>query len=287
MKHGVIISAHNNVEIVRTALRMLDDPRFIFFLHIDAKSKHHPQEFVPELKHASCVMLDRVVLNWGGYSMIHVIFRLMEAAVNHQVDVIHYLQGADLPLKTPDQIDRFLENNSEKNFLNFQPECNDYARYKVLCKHFLVELPWYREAKILHWINHGLSHLQKPFMDPHRKLYHGSSLFTITREFALYVLKQEPEIRREYRYSIAGDEVFLHTIFMNSPYVQTLSEFGNVRLIDWKRREGNSPHTFTMEDHQELAAAIATEHYLFARKFSAYRDLDVVKNIEALICTDR
>lgn len=252
-------------------------------MHIDRKSSVLPEEFIPELQYAACRIIDRTIVNWGGYSQINVTIRLLEAAVKAHVDVIHYLQGADLPLKTADQIDSFMEKNRGKNFLNFQPAAYEFAKYKVLCKHFFVEFPRYRKCKWLHWINHGVAHLQKPFMDRSKMYYHGSALFSITREFAEYVLDWEKEIQREYRFSISGDEVFLHTIFMNSTYATTLSESGNARLIDWNRREGSSPHTFTIEDLDLIKANIEKEDCLFVRKISVYRDVKIAKEIERLV----
>lgn len=209
--------------------------------------------------------------------------RLIESAVHENVDVIHYLQGADLPLKTAKQLDQFIEENKGKNFLTIQPEPSVFARYKVLCKHFLVELPVYRKCRLLHWLNHGIARLQKPFMNKNRDYYHGSALFSITRECAEYLLNREKEIREEYRFSIGADEVFLPTIFMNSPYRETLAECGNARLIDWERREGNSPHTFTIEDLNMIMENIKKEDCLFIRKISECKDKEIVKRIEQLV----
>lgn len=277
MKHGVMMIVHNNVESVRACMEMLDDRRFTFYLHIDKKSNYLAEDFIPLLKNAKYHIIDSTSVNWGGYSFVNVFFRLFEAAVKGNEDIIHCCQGADLPLKTADEIDAFAEKHKGKNFLRFQPSCNEFARYKVLCKHFFVENTKYRNSKLLHYLNHGIAHLQKPFMDKTQKFYHGSSLFSLDKTFVEYVLQHEEEIKKQYRYSIAGDEVFVHTLFMHSPFVNTLYEKNNgARMIDWERREGSSPHTFTMEDREMLLKAIDEEDCLFARKFSAERDSEVI-----------
>lgn len=58
MKHAVIIAAHDNVEVVRTSIRMMDDPNFVFFLHIDKKSRLNPNLFIPALEHATCQIIE-------------------------------------------------------------------------------------------------------------------------------------------------------------------------------------------------------------------------------------
>ena len=134
----------------------------------------------------------------------------------------------------------FVKKHKGCNFINIQPTINGFSKYKVLCRHFLVDNPYYRKYKLLRIVNHGIAYLQKPFMNNNTILYHGSSLFSISAEFAEYVLHQEKEIAEKYKYALAGDEDFLQTVFMNSPFKDTLYGKNGARLIDWKRKEGNS-----------------------------------------------
>jgi hypothetical protein len=51
----------------------------------------------------------------------------------------------------------------------------------------------------------------------------------------------------------------------------------NLRYIDWKRRNKNSPYTFTMSDYDELKDA--SKHSLFSRKFDRNADQELVDSI--------
>ena len=51
----------------------------------------------------------------------------------------------------------------------------------------------------------------------------------------------------------------------------------SVRMIDWDRRDGNSPHTFSMNDYEKLISA--DEDLCFARKFSEAVDFMVVEKL--------
>ncbi|MBQ3427214.1 MAG: hypothetical protein IJH37_08740 [Clostridia bacterium] len=59
--------------------------------------------------------------------------------------------------------------------------------------------------------------------------------------------------------------------------------YNDIRLIDWERNEGASPHTFVESDHTMLCDS----NCLFARKFVAEKDkkmidmvFDMVNNTE-------
>ena len=79
-----------------------------------------------------------------------------------------------------------------------------------------------------------------------------------------------------------SDEVFLQTMIANSEFRKDIYKFersshANVRLIDWDRRVGNSPHTFRVDDYESLISA--DEDICFARKFSENIDFEVVKKL--------
>ena len=72
---------------------------------------------------------------------------------------------------------------------------------------------------------------------------------------------QAENLRSEYKYTLACDEVFLQTLTMRSNFKNTLYAYekpclGNSRLIDITRsRQKNSPHTFTIDDLEMIIKA--------------------------------
>ena len=121
-----------------------------------------------------------------------------------------------------------------------------------------------------------------------RPVWIGSTLVSLSREFGAYLVGMEDQIRRDYRYSLAGDEIFMHTILKQSPFADTLYRpLEGVRLIDWDRREGCSPHTFDMDDLELLEQAVEDEELLFARKFQESRDIEIVKAVERMVSARR
>lgn len=186
-----------------------------------------------------------------------------------------------MPLKTPDQMDSFFEQTSGI-FIDIGSESSGFANYKVLCRHFFADCKLFRKNKIIKFMNHSLAYLQKPiirFYKMYGHLYAGSATWSIPSDFAKYVIQSKAMIKKMYRYTLAADEVFIHTLCMNSEWCNLISEYGGVRLIDWANHEGNSPKTFTIADIDELSRAITNPVIMFSRKFSAEKDMQIVEYV--------
>lgn len=295
MKHAILLLVNNNAHVVKTAMKLLDDERFSFYILIDKKSKLSSKDFDASLKHSSVKFLPRITVNWAAYSQINAELRLIAAAIEDEADYLHYFQGADLPLKTPDRINDFFEKNNGKNFIDFDPRPDKFSNYKVMCNHFFVDTRLYRKCKLLRLLNHFFARLQKPHIDMKVDYYQGSALFSISRSFAEYLLNIEENIEREYNRSLGADEVFLCTEFMRSEFKDTLFEkreqivqlISNGRMIDWKRSVNSSPHTFTIEDVRMIDDGINENSCMFARKFSEKVDMEIVRYIQAKLTNEK
>lgn len=284
MQHAVLMTVHNNETVCKTLIKLLDDERFTFFILLDEKSPLDYKDFLVETEYSEIVCLPRIKVNWAGVSQITAELDLMETALTHSSttppDFLHFLQGADLPLKTPQEMDGFFSTH-DSEFVDFQPHNFEFAKYKVQCKHFFTDMPSYRTNKLLKLMNHGIARLQLPFVDKSEQQYHGSALFSVTRQFAQTLVDDREWIEKRYKRSLAADEVFMQNYIMNSDFrVRVSKEYSNARLIDWVNREGNSPKTFTEADKEELLKAMDTEGLCFARKFVADRDSNIIRFVE-------
>ena len=218
----------------------------------------------------------------GGYSQIQAELNLLQAAVVGKYDYYHFLQGSDLPIKSPTKIDVLFQANKGKEFVQFSPGQYEFAKWKCCYYHILVENKFYRKCKALKAINHGFVYMQKK-INLRRKqptLFQGSALFSLTHDCAFYVLKQQEKIKRMFSRTCAVDEVFLQTIIMQSPFKDKVYQFekldGHARYIDWGQRDGNSPRTLHLNDFEMLIEL--PEQYCFARKFTD-SDIDLALKI--------
>lgn len=104
----------------------------------------------------------------------------------------------------------------------------------------------------------------------------GCNWFSITGDFARYIVENMNRWEQIFKYSYCADEVFVQTILVNSPFKDHLympdcndNHLACARLIDWER--GN-PYVFRKEDF----ALIKSSPAMFARKFNLTVDGDIV-----------
>lgn len=288
-RHAYLIIAHNNFEVLKACLRMVDDPRNDVFLLLDKKSKVSEEvknELKAQVKVSRLEFVKPMVVNWGAYSLVEAELRLLEAACRAgEYSYMHYFQGVDLPIKTQDHIHRFFDEHQGTEFVNIdfkERQCD----MKCMYHHIFVQNRFYRHNKFLKVLNYGLVYTERALkvaINKDIKLFHGSALFSITGEFAQYVVDHKDEMKRRYKYSLAPDDVFIHSLLMASPFKDKLyylneTNTSNARLIDRKlSHERNSPHVWEMQDTEIILGQ--PDHICFSRKFNE-QNIDMVHFVE-------
>ena len=280
-RQAYLIMAHKDDLSFKALLKMLDDSRNDIFIHMDKKNLKYA------LKAAeSCVMkspiyhTERTKVTWGGYSQINAeILLLKKALATGKYQHYHLLSGQDLPIKKQEDIISFFSKNPDKEFVRFEKPYYAYEE-RTRYYHFLQEKVG-RSHNVLYAIEKLLIYLQKA-MHIHRnkniKFQKGTNWFSITDEFARYVVEREDWIKKVFKYTRCCDEVFLQTLLLNSPYNLYYKEFDNdchaiMRFIDWNR---GRPYTFVRRDFDELCDS----DLLFARKFDADADSEIIELIQ-------
>ena len=290
-KHAYLIMAHHQFELLKMLCKLLDHPQHDIFIHIDSKAQDFcPQDFAGITKHSPIIFTRRTDISWGGYSQIHCELLLLKAAKANNPDgysYYHLLSGADLPLKTADEIYNFFQNNYGKEFIQCQlGDENWQAAVKKRINHYCIfqekagrsnKLWQKRQDKLRHW--------QYTFnIDRTKKLgkpiYSGANWFSITDRLADYVIRNEKWIKKFFGHSVCADELFLQTLICGTQFADSLyrpipqSEGVKscMRYVDWTRGE---PYTFTEADYDELMNCGC----IFARKFDIHRHPQICRRI--------
>lgn len=285
MRHAMLMCIHKNFDILQMFVDLFDDERFDFYILLDKKVPINEKNIIKRYPQYSKVFFcPRLEISWAGYSQIDATLRLYEMSSKIGYDYYHFLQGSDFPVKTKDEVDYFFTKIKKgTEFINIYT--SDFAKTKCGYYHFFTDNRWYRKNILVKSANKGFLILQKLFHIKRNHditLYSGSALASLTHECVTFVLSKEEEIRQRFRFSLAADEVFLQTIIGNSTYKDHIYKFGrnpnsNVRLIDWNRRDDNSPYTFKLEDFDIL---ISTDKDIcFARKFDESIDMEIVRKL--------
>ena len=280
IKHAYLIIAHTDFNLLNMLLQAIDDERNDIFIHIDKKVSCLPQLY--NTRANVFVLSDRVDVRWGDYSQILTELKLYDYAFSIQAKLgvcyqyYHLLSGVDLPIKTQDYIHEFCKKHQGKIFLGFyQGDCSLELLRKVgvyhLCpRHFDKNMPL-SPLKIIREIFSRLQLRVGIFLrntDVH--LVKGPNWCSITNEFVSYLLEHRDDIKRRYRYSCCGDEIYKQTLCWNSKFKNKVYDLcdeakGSMRFINWKCFGSYSILTpFDIDDYVLLKESSA----LFARKFS-------------------
>lgn len=286
--HAYMIIAHNQFELLEKLILSLDDVRNDIYIHIDAKAKDFDFEHFKSLtKHSKVVFTDeRMNITWGDFSQVKCEMVLLKTAVSNdnpenQYTYYHLLSGADLPIKSNDEIHRFFDENSGKEFIHYTDRSNPAlaenrlryyhffrSRRNLLCK-ILAQLAL-RVQKVFR-----VNRLKKSKIIPQK----GCNWFSITGELAHYTVDNLAEYENLFKFSYCGDETFIQTVAENSPYKDNLfmpdcknDHFACVRLIDWER--GN-PYIWRKEDYD----IIKSSPCMFARKFDLSVDRKIIDEL--------
>lgn len=287
MKHAYLIIAHNELELLKNLISILDDERNDIFIHFDAKLKEIPELSVK--KSRLYILQKRINVCWADFSVVEVELALLRTAFsnNHYV-YYHLLSGVDLPLKNQDYIHSFFDKNAGKEFI-------DFCLFDVSSEMERKMMRWHlfpKDFKNLGKFAFVTRPIRAMFVriqeylrikrNKHIIFRKGSQWFSITSDFVEYLLSQEKKFRSIYSHTFCPDEVIIQTECWNSSFRNKLYDYstnykGYMRLIDWTR---GGPYVWRDVDYDELVES----ECLFARKFSS-EYIDVVKKITDLVKT--
>ena len=279
MKHAYLIIAHNEPDVLKTLLLMLDDERNDIYLHVDVRAVELFNQFKDfQLKRGKLVVLqNRMAVHWGDLSQVEVEYRLFETALeNGPYAYYHLLSGVDLPIKTQDYIHEFFRQHAGKEFVGFWNEPSHRKDvYRKVYRYYLFTRYFKEGSAFVHGITafaRNICLAIQKLMRLKRKhdwdnFYKGFTWVSITDDFCHYLVDRKDYIMHTFKYTLCPDEIFIQTLIWNSSFRANIYDVsdaskGSMRAIDWQR---GIPYVWKQEDFDELNASSC----LFARKFSS------------------
>lgn len=285
-KHAMLIMAHNQFDILEKLMHQIDYEDNDIYIHVDKKAKNFDQDYFERIcKKSTVTFIPRMKVFWGHSSIVECELRLLEAALekDNSYSYYHLLSGVDLQIKSNKEIHDFFDCHPNKQFLALR---NAYSGIKGMNLFYLFG--WIRVYnKTIGKVLEKISLMIQTRILKINRLKHvdyeickSQQWFSITEDFARYVVNQRKFISNFVRYTSCSDEMFLGTVLINSPFWNQLfleyDRTGNhMRLIDRERAEGASPHTWLMEDWD----IILKSPYFWARKFDLNRDPAIIDKI--------
>lgn len=291
MRHAILITTHDNVEISKNLLSLYDDKNIDFYFLIDKKSKSYNEEVLKDIcKKSNVYFVPKINIYWGSFSQIQAEYILLENAVKKSYDYYHLISGCDIPLYTKNEFFDFFEQNKGKEFVEYSPkEIAEKNKVQDRVKYYYAFMESVREKSAIKrkpktFLREFFLKLQKLLKIDRTKgkeFQYGSNWFDITDDFAKYVLKNKPWVIKHFKKTCCADELFLQTLLFNSPFYSNnyycLNEKNRIlqrnRYTDWTRGQ---PYTFKKEDYNEI---INIKESLFIRKFNYKNDAEIVNKL--------
>lgn len=224
---------------------------------------------------------------------------LFKQAYTNGYDYYHIISGADLPLKSNEEIDSFFEKNKGKEFILYDedalkgnPEISRRAKYY----HFLQN---YRRRYAEKWKNSFFTFCERISLalqivfgvnrvkNLDWQIKYGSNWLSITNELVKVILANEEKITSVFSYTNCADELFIQTIAFNCGFKDHIfqpadKQAANLRCIDWSRGKNGNPYTYRLKDINMLIPKMGGGREnlnLFARKFSETIDKGLIDEI--------
>lgn len=310
MKIAYIISAYKYPEqLIRLVVR-LSTENTSFFVHIDQKTDdkiYH--QMVGELSHIPNIyFLKRHRCYWGDFGHVNATIKGLNEIFRRKTsfDWTILLTGQDYPIKSNSQIENFLSKNEGKLFMEYEPLPKldlpnggfDRINYWHLClfnQHLVFPgklwLNTYNYSQIKQDIKFRIASIlwfALIFWFPIKrkfpkgfKPFAGSSYWCLSKECVEYIynfIQQNPTFVNYFKYIDVPDEMFFHTIVLNSPFKESVIN-DSLKYEDWKNPTPMLPAILGKNDFEKLLKSSK----LFARKFDIDRDAEILDMIDKKI----
>ncbi len=285
MEKAYIILAHKNPRQLLQLITRLDDNKSEFFLHIDKKSDL--TQFRAVVDYGSNVhLVQRELTNWGGFGLVKATLNALEMIREYKIfDRVILLSGQDYPIKNNGFINRFFKTTPASIFLEYTA-IPDYNRWHTtggmyrINKYFFGLKTYQRyAAKALNLGSKFLPALQRKIPNG-LKPYAGSQWWTIDNYALNYILnyiKDNPVYTAFHKYTFAPDEVYFHTILLNSTDERIVTKISNNNLMYARWLHATSSHPEIVSKHSVEELVYSSD--LFARKFEQEADTEVFDQI--------
>ena len=285
MKHAILIIANKDLYVLNKLIESVDYINNDIYLLLDKKSSILNDDII-DTKYSKLYFVKRIDIQWGSFSQIKAEMAVFKEASKVGYDYYHLISGQDLLIKKHDYFDSFFEKNNGKNFIAYCGK--DWTRdAKNRIKYYYLTIG---RSKLKSRLNKVFITVQKILhINRNKKIdvYGGSNWVSLTDEAVRYLVDNEKKINKIFKHSYCADELFVHTMILNSNLKDTIyylneSEIqsnldttmysANQRYIDWNR---GKPYTFKKDDFTSLIESDS----VFARKFDSSVDKEIIDMI--------
>lgn len=289
MKIAYIISAYKLPQQVIRLVNRLNSDSASFIIHVDRKTKLDIfLQIKQELsKYNNVYLLKRHVCHWAGYGHVKSTIKGIQEIFKRNIsfEYLILLTGQDYPIKSNRYIEKMLEENKGKLFIEHSPiprkcwghtggvETYEFFHFWFFGRHYYFPRPGSHNliVKLLIKFKYKrkIPYQYKPFA--------GSSYWCLSKDCVEYVykfMKANRAYELFFRNVFLSDEIFFQTLIMNSPFRNCVVN-DDLRYIEWPADSYN-PQILQKKDFSKFMSSAD----LFARKFDMTVDSEVLDMID-------
>jgi Core-2/I-Branching enzyme len=301
MRLAYIISAYKAADLLIRLVHRLHTPTSIILIHVDKRTDNKQyREMIAGVSHlTNVVFLKRHKCHWGDFGHVRATLKGLAYLFygNMTFDYVFLLTGQDYPIKSNSYIEAFLNKQNGSEFISYYSFPNkawgeNGGMRRIEQWHFrfledwpvrslrpFVNLPSRREFKskvksvIYSLINNIFSTRTMP---GNLKPFGGPGYWCLTRACAEFIheyVRKNPRFVKFFRYVDIPDEIFFHTIILNSSFASNVVN-DDLRCIDISEERG--PRIWRKSDVEILAQSKA----LIARKFDTSIDREILDLVD-------
>lgn len=288
MKIAYIILAHKNIPQLKWLLQALEDDRVNLYLHLDkgADKSLHEQARTELAGIRNLFFLKAHFTNWGSFGLVDATLEGMRQVKKHGgADYTILLSGQDYPIKSTSELISFLEHAGGKSFIEYfkfpVPHWQDNGGFDRIQKWYLsLPIKYTAQNKLMR----GRLNQMLNILFPNRRFpvglipYGGSQWWCLNRECIDHIIqfcKSHWSYVSFFKTIRVPDEIFFHTILLNSPLTTKL-ENRALTYVDWNGPP--YPRILTETDVMKLTGG----DYFFARKFDLETNQGIFSTIARL-----
>lgn len=267
-----LILVHRFPEQFKRMFAAIHDPANHYLIHVDRNSGPELEAdirgFLAAFPNAAILKSKRAL--WGGYSLIDAELRGMAELLKMDAKWEYFinLSGQDFPLKPQSAIKAFLAGNRGKEFIRAVDQKAVRPDTMARVEQYALELT---DRIVRTFVRRRFLREATPYI--------GNQWMIVSRRFCAFVTGDPAADRYKafYRNTFIPDEGFFQTVMMNTAeHGEVVSD--DLRMIDWVP-DGDiklRPRTYRLAD----AKALTTSSNLFARKFDATEDSEILDALE-------
>jgi hypothetical protein len=286
---------HKNPKQVKRLISNIYSPSDFFHVNIFGKNSTE-ETWNNELSNFSgsnFLITHKYGKSWGTFQLVEIMLDSMKKFKSFDYDYFINLSGQCYPLKSVDSIKSYLKNKSYAYMEQFKIPTDapkgwgrrggldrlEYSYYKnpflILFEGVVNKISRSSKYDARRLIKIPRINKQLPYnLEP----YGGSMWFCFAKkhvDFILEYLKDKSVLLDFFKHTRIPDELFFHTVIMNSPLKDTVVN-DNLRYIDWAKKGVSLPASLTIEDKDNLLVSSK----LFARKFDTELDEQILDIID-------